>query len=218
MLSCYASGMRNGLDFQLATSTNQTRKNKADRRSQIVEIARKRFRKTGLTETTLEMVAEDAGIARPNLYRYFKQKSGLLSAVLEVEAEAINELRSRKIEKAKGFPDQLVASMRATAEILHEDPFWAEILSPENVPYTAYVATNDPIVLDSNMSYWEPILQAADDNGELAPGLSHDEIRRWLLGIEFMFMERREVFPTPDAVAHFTKTFVLPALSIQGQA
>ncbi len=210
--------MKNGLDLQLATSTNQTRKNKADRRSQIIEIARQRFRKTGLTETTLEMVAEDAGIARPNLYRYFKHKSGLLSAVLEIEAEAINELRRRKIERADGFAEQLVASMQATVEILHEDPFWAEILSPENVPYTAYVATNDPIVLDSNMSYWGPILQAADEKGELAPGLSHDEIRRWLLGIEFMFMERREIFPTPDTVAHFARTFVLPALTSKERA
>ncbi|GAB5488479.1 MAG: hypothetical protein Pars2KO_20490 [Parasphingorhabdus sp.] len=183
-----------------------------DRRSQIIEIARRRFRKTGLAETTLEMVAEDAGIARPNLYRYFKHKSDLLSAVLVIEAEAINEQRRSKIADTKNFADRLVRSIQATVEIVGEDPFWADIVSPENVPYTAYVATSDPIVLDSNMSYWEPILDDAEENGELATGLDHDEVRQWLLGIEFMFMERREIFPTPDTVAHFAKTFVLPAL------
>lgn len=194
-----------------ATATNKATK-KSDRRSQIIEIARKRFRKTGLAEATLEMVAEDAGIARPNLYRYFKHKSDLLSAVLVIEAEAINEQRRRKIADVENFADRLVQSMQATVEIVGEDPFWAEIVSPEIVPYTAYVASSDPIVLDSNMAYWEPILAKAEKRGELAIDLDHGEVRQWLLGIEFMFMERREIFPTPETVAHFAKTFVLPAL------
>lgn len=194
-----------------ATATNKATK-KSDRRSQIIGIARKRFRKTGLAEATLEMIAEDAGIARPNLYRYFKHKSDLLSAVLVIEAEAINERRRCKIADVENFAGRLVRSMQATVEIVREDRFWAEIVSPEIVPYTAYVASSDPIVLDSNMAYWEPILAEAEKNGELASGLDHGEIRQWLLGIEFMFMERREIFPTPETVAHFAKTFVLPAL------
>lgn len=194
-----------------ATATNKATK-KSDRRSQIIEIARKRFRKTGLAEATLEMIAEDAGIARPNLYRYFKHKSDLLSAVLVIEAEAINKRRRCKIADVENFAGRLVRSMQATVEIVGEDRFWAEIVSPEIVPYTAYVASSDPIVLDSNMAYWEPILAEAEKNGELASGLDHGEIRQWLLGIEFMFMERREIFPTPETVAHFAKTFVLPAL------
>ncbi len=205
--------MTNGMDIHLAAANNPKKTKKTDRRSQIIQIASQRFRKTGLAETTLEMVAEDAGIARPNLYRYFKHKSELLSEVLVVEAEAINEQRRKKISGARDFAEQVVGSMQATVEIQSDDPFWAEIVSPENVPYTAYVAMNDPIVLDSNMSYWEPILQEAERNGELATGLDHDEVRQWLLGIEFMFMERREIFPTPDSVAHFSRTFVLPALT-----
>lgn len=187
-------------------------KTKPSRRDTIIDAARKRFRKTGLVETTLDMVAEDAKIARPHLYRYFKDKSDLLSEVLVAEAHAINEQRRSKIKGLTSFADILVRSFEGTVEIVYADAFWADIISPANVPYTAYVATNDPRVLQSNMEYWEPILEAAEASGELRGGLDHEDILKWLLALEFMFMERTEIFETLEDVRHYAGTFVLPAL------
>ncbi len=187
-------------------------KAKPDRRTSIIEAARKRFRKTGMAETTLDMVAEDAKIARPHLYRYFKDKSDLLSEVLVAEARAINEQRYAKIKGLKAFEDILVRSFEGTVETVYADQFWADIVSPANVPYTAYVASNDPRVLQSNMEYWEPILAAAEQTGELREGLDHQDIMRWLLALEFMFMERTEIFETLEDVSRYAKTFVVPAL------
>ena len=187
-------------------------KAKLGRRTTIIEAARKRFRKTGLAETTLEMVAEDAKIARPHLYRYFKDKSDLVSEVLVAEADAINQQRRGKIKGLKSFEEILVRSFEGTVETVYADQFWADIVSPGNVPYTAYVATNDPRVLDSNMAYWEPILEHAEKTGELREGLDRQEILRWLLALEFMFMERTEIFETLDDVRHYAETFVVPAL------
>ncbi len=185
---------------------------KRDRKTAIVEVARKRFRKTGLAATTLDMVAEDAAIARPHLYRYFKDKSDLLSEVLVAEARAINAQRHAKIEGLSRFEDILIRSFEGTIEVVYADKFWADIVAPSNVPYTAYVASNDSRVLESNMAYWEPILASAEEAGELRPGLDHSEIMKWLLALEFMFMERTEIFQTLDDVRHYARTFVVPTL------
>lgn len=185
---------------------------KTGRRETIIEAARRRFRKTGLADTTLEMVAEDAQIARPHLYRYFKDKSDLLSEVLIAEARAINAQRQGKIKGLIKFDEILVRSFEGTVEVVYADKFWAEIISPANVPYTAYVASNDPLVLGSNMEYWKPILVQAEQSGELKEGLDHSEVIRWLLALEFMFMERTEIFQTIDDVRHYATTFVVPAL------
>ncbi|MEM1231769.1 MAG: TetR/AcrR family transcriptional regulator [Pseudomonadota bacterium] len=185
---------------------------RANRRDQIIGIARNRFRETGLAETTLDMIAAEAGIARPNLYRYFKDKAELVSAVLVAEARAINEFRTARLKGVRGFPNRVVRSIRATVEVMAKDSLWAEIVSPSNVPYTAYVASHDEDVLRSNYDYWMPMLKDAQAKGEMDPELDLEEVMKWLLGIEFMFMERREIFASPKEVEHYAKTFVLPAL------
>ena len=183
-----------------------------DRRTQIINIAREQFRQTGLAETTLDMIAVEAGIARPNLYRYFKDKSELVSAVLVEEAWAINDFRVQRLKGVRGFANQVVRAIRATAEVLTTDSLWAEIVSPSNVPYTAYVASHDEDVLKSNYDFWMPMLVEAQQKGDMNPDLDPEQVMKWLLGIEFMFMERREIFSTLEEVEQYTRTFVLPAL------
>lgn len=79
--------------------------------------------------------------------------------------------------------------------------------------FTEYVATNDERVLEIDMEYWEPMLEAAESCAELRADLVHSETTKWLLGLEFMFMERREFFPTLEDVRHFTRTFVLHSIA-----
>ncbi|MFN3233674.1 MAG: TetR/AcrR family transcriptional regulator [Alphaproteobacteria bacterium] len=196
----------------------QTQKSsrKAGRRAEIIQAARQRFRASGLAESTMDMVAEDVGIARPNLYRYFKDKTELVGAVLVEEAFAINDFRATKLKGITKFADRVVRTFQATVEVMEADPLWADIIAPTNVPYTAYVAASDPRVLESNRQYWTPIFTDAEANGELRPGLDHEELLTWLLGVEFMFMERSEIFPTLEDVERYTRTYVLPALLTNG--
>ena len=100
---------------------------------------------------------------------------------------------------------------RATLS-LTTDSLWAEIVSPSNVPYTAYVASHDEDVLKSNYDFWMPMLVEAQQKGDMNPDLDPEQVMKWLLGIEFMFMERREIFSTLEEVEQYTRTFVLPAL------
>ena len=97
-------------------------------------------------------------------------------------------------------------------EIVDSDPFWATLAAPGNVPYTAYAATRDPELARSNEEFWGPIFDGAQAAGELRPNLDRAELLMWLLGLQFLFLERREIFPTLAAVERYVRTFVLPAL------
>lgn len=70
----------------MSQQVSMQKNKKANRSTRSVEIARQQFRHVGLAETTLDMIAEEVKIARPNLYRYFRDKSELVSAVLVEEA------------------------------------------------------------------------------------------------------------------------------------
>lgn len=192
--------------------TTEKSEAKEDRRAAIVEAARARFRASGVEGTTLEMVANDAGLPRPHLYRYFKDKAGLVAAVVSAEAAEVNRRRAAKVATLQRFDDKIVQGIQAAVELVHGDPYWASLVAPEAIPYTAYVAIQDPELLASNRGFWAPILRTADDLGDLRVGLDHEEVMTWLLGMEFMFLERREFFPTGTDVGHYARTFIAPAL------
>lgn len=174
--------------------------------------ARRRFRADGLTATTLAAVAAEAGLARPHLYRYFEDKTELIAAVVAAETDEINDLRRREIEPLASFADQVVRALELSVELIRGDTFWSTLISPENVPYTAYAATASPEVRSANASFWVPLLAAARRRREVRAGLADDDVLAWLLALQFLFMERTELFPTAAEAGRYSRLFVVPAL------
>jgi len=190
------------------------RRTKSERRSILIEAARYRFKKTGLAETTLDMVAEDVGLPRPHLYRYFRNKAELVSAVILREVNEINARRWDQVVRLRSFERQVVRSLELAVELIRGNEFWATLIAPGNVPYTAYAASADPHILASNIDYWTPILDRAESRGELRQSLTRQDILTWLLGVQFMFMERTEIFPSVKEVGRYARLFVVPSLIV----
>ncbi len=191
---------------------NIVQERKLKRRDAIVQAARKLVREHGLTGVTLAMVASEVDLSRPNFYRFFKSKTELIAAVVGFEAAEINARRQGEVMRLRSFDRQIVRSLELAVEIVESDELWSLLIEPGNVPYTAYAASNDPAILESNTIFWQPILERAAKKGELRGGLDPQKIMTWLLGIQFMFMERREIFPTVADVKEYAETFVVPAL------
>ena len=75
-------------------------------------------------------------------------------------------------------------------------------MAPSTIPYTACVAAQDPVLVASNRGFWGPLLESDEKKGELRAGLDRGEVMNWLLGLEFLFVERKELFPTIDDLRH----------------
>ena len=56
---------------------------RADRRDQLLETAQQVFAERGFVPTSMDDVAEAAGVTKPVLYDHFGSKDGLLAAVIE---------------------------------------------------------------------------------------------------------------------------------------
>lgn len=67
---------------QLET-THRTRLSRADRRQQLLDVARALIEKEGADAVTLALVAEKAGVSKPMAYDHFETRTGLLLALLE---------------------------------------------------------------------------------------------------------------------------------------
>ncbi len=54
-----------------------------ERRDQLLDVAARVFSQKGLHQTTMDDVAENLGVAKVVLYRYFGSRSGLIHAILD---------------------------------------------------------------------------------------------------------------------------------------
>lgn len=91
-----------------------------DKRARIIDAARKRFRHYGIKKTTMQEIAQDAGVAVGTLYLYFKNKDDLVVAGAE-EFVARHRRQAEQIiasdaPAADRLRQYLVARFRAAAE------------------------------------------------------------------------------------------------------
>jgi len=62
---------------------------RAERRAQLLAVAREAFGELGFHEASMELIAERAGVTKPVLYRHFPSKRDLYLALVEHTVDAI---------------------------------------------------------------------------------------------------------------------------------
>ncbi len=108
---------RERADQSAATATappSVRRLRRAERRQQLLAAATQAFARTGFAATSLDDIAEQAGISRVLLYRHFDSKTDLYRAVLD---RAVGRLTA-----AVGTRDYTYASIDALLGAAAEDP------------------------------------------------------------------------------------------------
>lgn len=92
---------------------------KADqRKEQILDAALKAFAEHGYERTSIAVICTNAGIARPTLYQYFKDKRTLFRELLESYLLGIHE-KIHARQQAKD--DRKALSQRETMQSLHRE-------------------------------------------------------------------------------------------------
>lgn len=64
---------------------------RAERRQQLVEVARALFVEHGYAQTSMDQIAESAAVSKPVLYQHFPGKHELFLHLLDVEVESLVE-------------------------------------------------------------------------------------------------------------------------------
>ncbi len=188
-----------------AASTDTTA---ADRRAEIVAAARGCFQRWGLSKTTMDDIATEVGIARPNLYRYFPNKAAVASAVSAAESDRINRHRRERIPIEGATADLIERSIVMGLELALDDDYLAALMRRDNsdlVPET--IRAND-----RRIAYWAPIFEHGRSRGELRADLTDDDLLRWLSATQLHFLSNRELYPSIDVIAREVRLFVVPAL------
>ena len=69
-----------------------------DRRSEIIEAAKKRFALNGYSPTSMDDIAKDVGINKASLYYFFKGKEQIFEAIIEEVIAQIRDFHDQEIK------------------------------------------------------------------------------------------------------------------------
>jgi AcrR family transcriptional regulator len=121
-----------GQDMLVTSVSPGRRPPDAERRQRILEAAERAFVRNGFHATTMQGVADEAGMSAGNLYRYFPSKEAIVEGLCELDhaelAQAFGELMAdhRHIMEAMrcGLYKHVLAKPPDKARLLVE--IWAE--------------------------------------------------------------------------------------------
>lgn len=98
---------RNTLVKSPMVSPSRPRLPRAERRLQLLEVARAVFAARGYDGASLELIAEAAGVSRPIVYSHFGDKQGLFEAVVGGEIARVREVVTAALA-APGRPQEIL--------------------------------------------------------------------------------------------------------------
>lgn len=181
----------------------------AGRRGEIISAARVCFQRWGLAKTTMDDIAKEVGIARPNLYRYFPNKAVLVAAVSSEESRRIGEYRRQHIPIEGPTTDVIERSIIMGLELARADDYLADLLALDNRELVTAAIEED----DVRSQYWKPIFDHGRARSELRDDLSDDDLLRWLSSIQLHLLSNRALYPTIEAIERDVRLFVVPAMT-----
>lgn len=177
----------------------------------LVDAACTCFERYGIRKTTMDDIAQQAGVARATLYRYFASKEAVVERIGALEAERVTlELRGQ-LKKGLSIGDTLVECLLLSTRIAHRNP---RIRALSDFQATASRAA-DPASPShqANRALWGSLIRDALAHGELAKDVSLDEISSWLVLSQALLLTKVEATDIgDDELRGFIRRFIVSAI------
>jgi AcrR family transcriptional regulator len=150
-----------------------------DVRERILAAAERCIDRHGIRKTTMDDIASELGLSRPNVYRYFADRDDLLIELLTRHARALCNRAHKSISRRNSLTDQIVETVLYTADHARRDHLTRHIIEPDGTSLGRRLITSGTSEM-LRAELWDPYLDAAVANDELPPGLPRSDIHLWL--------------------------------------
>ena len=162
-----------------------------DARERILAAAERCIDRHGIRKTTMDDVANEVGLSRPSVYRYFADRDDLLIELITRHARALLARAHKSISGRSSLPDQIVETVLYTAEHARRDPLTRHVLDPDGTSLGKRMVASG-VTERCRAEMWDPVLDAAVANNELPPGLPRSDIHLWLGNVTKIVMRGLE--------------------------
>ncbi len=111
---------------------------RAERREQLIDVARGLFAEKGLEGTSVEEIAAHAQVSKPVVYEHFGGKEGLYAVVVDREVRRLHDAIHEAISRPGSGPRRLIElGTLALLDYIEENPDGFRIISRDSSPYSS---------------------------------------------------------------------------------
>jgi len=125
------------------------RKKDEEKRKKILDAATKVFARVGFSNTRIQDVAQEAGIAHGTVYLYFKSKDDLFISIFQESLGELIDYISSEVQKKDSAEDKLRRMISLQLDVIEENPDLTKLILIE-FPRTGNFLTDRNIDVLSN--------------------------------------------------------------------
>jgi AcrR family transcriptional regulator len=181
-------------------------------RERIIAAGHECIRRSGIRRLSMEAVAEEAGVSRAALYRYFANKNALVDAVLEHTAHVVYARMTAMFADVTTLADKVVIGARLGL-LPHRDTLGLSESDPES--FALLLTTGAHPFLRRTIDFWVPHVEEAQRRDEIDPDLDANQAAEWIARSLFSLVSVRALTfdaSDPAAVETYARTFIAGGL------
>ena len=168
--------------------------NPEEARKHLLDTAEACFERFGITKTSMDDIADAAKVSRPTLYRYFGDRDSLIRTIVETRATRLVGHAHKYLNRQEALEDKLVKGLVFLAEHGRQDEFVHLLLQPETLSLANQLLMgDDSLSVAFAEAVWQPVLQAAREDGSLSPTVDLGMAYQWLTWVNYMLIGWIEV-------------------------
>jgi AcrR family transcriptional regulator len=181
----------------------------------ILRAAERCFAAYGPSRTTMIDVAREAGVSRPTVYRYFRDRDAVVIEVVVRRLRAALDYAARVIDPQAHLGVALLKGITLLVARGREDVMIRTLVVEEDQDFTGVGVWSAALALSAE--FWEPLLVAARERQELREGLDVGEVCAWLAELLQFLVSRSDRDGALDTEV-MVRQFIVPALLADPEA
>jgi AcrR family transcriptional regulator len=179
----------------------------------LLDAAEKCFAQFGLTKTTMEDVAQSAGMSRATVYRYFKNRDELLLGVVEREANRTAVVLKKRLTSISDPGEYIIEGIVQSLVEIPKRPELSMLFGPEAVGLTSRLVLSSGRLAEIGLSLLLPVIEPAREKGVLNDQIDFHVMIEWIFRILSSYLTVPSSFAhSEDEMRELLRRMLLPAL------
>lgn len=140
---------------------------KEQTRRRILETAVRLFSQNGIDNTSIEELAQKAGIGKGTVYTYFETKRDIVKAFCDIQLEYTRSEFTARTNQRSSLKEQLMVIFEADFNFIADNKDFGRVFLQEKVFPKECLSEEDFQIQNKYFELLYPIYQRAQDRGEL---------------------------------------------------
>lgn len=170
----------------------------------LLEAAGRCIEARGDINISMGDVADEAGVTRSTLYRYFVNRSELVTALLLSRAEGFVAASVAALPEPANARQSLSAMILHPIERARTSPLSVALFAPESRGFAVSVEMESDAVFEIAMRHYGKVLEGWQQSGQLHADLAIETIVRWISALAVMLLSS----PWRDMTSRERRNFV----------